>query len=135
LAEGFNSAWRDAHAVDLDEFLPPAGSPLRVSALHRLVKLDLEIRWQRNQPLGLDFYLGRFPELGSLGTVSPQLIYEEYRVRVLFGDKPPLSSYQSRFSAQFPELQRLLAQHPIQDCWATVAPTSSEPVAQEDKSR
>ena len=38
----------------------------------------------------LDQYLEAYPELGGVHGLSPKLIYEEYRVRQLYGDKPTI---------------------------------------------
>jgi len=100
--------------VDLASFLPPQGDPLHIVALNELIKTDLEIRWRRGQTIPVERYLDRFPELGSAGTLSPELIYEEYCVRQQHGDKPDLASYKVRFPEQFAEVQRLAHEQPIQ---------------------
>jgi serine/threonine protein kinase/tetratricopeptide (TPR) repeat protein len=113
LADRFAAAWQHAETVDLASYLPPEGDPLRAAALVELLKTDLEMRWQRNQVVGLEEYVQRFPELGSAQTVPVQLIYEEFRVRHRFGDQPQLSSYKQRFPDQQTELERLVRDHPV----------------------
>jgi serine/threonine protein kinase len=113
MASRFEAAWRESDTVDLNAFLPPVGSPLRRVALHELIKTDLEARWRRGQIIGIEAYLEKFPELGNAAVLAPTLIYEEYRVRHLHGDKPPLAGYERRFARQFPELQRLLREQPL----------------------
>jgi serine/threonine protein kinase len=100
-------------APDLNEFLPSQGDRLRLVALHELVKTDLEIRYRRGQAAALEDYLVQFPELGTAASLPVQLVYEEYRVRHLYGDRPPLSQYLTRFPAQFSDLQRLLTDQPV----------------------
>src|SRR5262249_53986277 len=63
--------------------------------------------------LGLTVYLETYPELGPAPSVSPELVYEEYRIRHLYGDRPPLEKYQSGFPTQFPHVKKLLAEQPI----------------------
>jgi hypothetical protein len=115
LASRFEEAWREAApaaSLDLGRYLPPPGDPLRPAALHQLIKSDLEIRWRRGQGVDLNFYLAQFPELGPAQALPAPLIYEEYRIRRLYGDKEPLSAYQARFPDQFGELLRLIQEHP-----------------------
>src|SRR4051812_43180050 len=98
-SERFETDWQKVSgrdvSIDLSEYLPPSADPLRSTVLHELIKTDLEIRYRRGLGVTLEFYLKRFPELGATRTLSHRLIYEEYRVRQLYGDKPDLASYQA----------------------------------------
>ena len=113
LASRFEAAWKDADTVDLAAFLPPEGSALRRDALQELIKTDLEARWRRGQIIGIEAYVEKYPELGNVSVLSPALIYEEYRARHLYGDKPALAGYERRFPRQFPELKRLIQEQPL----------------------
>jgi serine/threonine protein kinase len=114
-------AWREGNGpVDLACFLPPPESPLRASVLRELIKTDLEMRWRARCPEFLEDYLSRFPELGPPQALDSALIYEEYRVRSLFGDHPDLEVYRRRFPAQLDELRRLLTESPLPHLPATV---------------
>ncbi len=112
LAERFAQAWQthrdDPQAVDLAAFLPPAGDASRMEFLYHLVPLDLAARWQNGVPLSLEDYLQRFPELGPLDRVAPELIAEEYRIRAEFGVVSPHSVLRQRFPEQFAAVERLL---------------------------
>jgi serine/threonine protein kinase len=125
MASRFEAAWKDAESVDLTAFLPPADDPLRRVALYELIKTDLDARWRRGQIMGVEAYLEKFPELGNAAVLAPTLIYEEYRVRHLHGDKPPLDGYKRRFPRQFPELQRLVREQPLPD--VTLTPNTPAP--------
>lgn len=104
---------------------PPAPSPpssasetaasgtQRTEVLDGLIKADLESRARDGKTVALEDYLKRFPELGGADKLSVALIYEEYRVRMLFGDRPPLDDYHKRFPCQFEEFYRLLSEKPI----------------------
>jgi serine/threonine protein kinase/formylglycine-generating enzyme required for sulfatase activity len=113
----FESAWQTAasagETVDLREFVPSEDDPLRRAALLELIKTDLEIRWRQGPGVTLEYYLERFPELGGAEAVAPDLIYEEYRIRQLYGDRPPLDSYRALFSAQFAALEQLIHDQPL----------------------
>ncbi len=116
LADRLEQAWSAAPqeaAVDLSRFLPTVGDALRGVALVELVKTDLEIRWRRGQRVRLDYYVERFPDLGTVGTVVADLIYEEYRVRQMHGDRPPLEAYEERFPAQYARLRQIVEEQPI----------------------
>lgn len=113
VADRFEDAWKGAEAVDIAQFLPPAGTPLRTAVLQELIKTELEVRCRRGQQVALEDYVRRFPELGTLRSLPAKLIYEEYRVRTLFGDRPPLSAYRERFSQQFAALRKLVQEQPV----------------------
>jgi serine/threonine protein kinase/formylglycine-generating enzyme required for sulfatase activity len=127
MASRFEAAWQHSDTVDLTAFLPPPEDPLYHAALHELIKTDMESRWRRGQIIGIEAYLERFPRIGTAADVSAALIYEEYRVRHLYGDKPPLAGYERRFGRQFAELKRLIGQHPVPDLSATSASAPAEP--------
>jgi serine/threonine protein kinase len=112
IAGRYEKAWQTAAAgappPDLMKFLPSADNALRTAILRELVVIDLEARWQRNEPVYLEQYLKRYPELGSVRRLPVELIYEEFRHRHLYGDRPPVASYQSRFREQFTDLKQLV---------------------------
>jgi serine/threonine protein kinase len=113
LADRLEDAWKTSDAPDLGSLLPTAGDTLRPSALVELIKTELEIRWRRKCGVPLDYYLERFPELGSRERLPLSLIYEEFRVRQRYGDHVPLESYRERFPGRFEELQRLVQDQPV----------------------
>jgi serine/threonine protein kinase len=103
----FREAWQTKATPPLADFLPPPGTRGRLSSLHVLVGMDLEARWSRGLRIILDDYVRTFPELGLMGSLPVKLIFQEYRARVLFGDRPALETYRSRFPLQFSALQRM----------------------------
>jgi serine/threonine protein kinase len=113
VADRLEQAWKTATEVDLLEFLPAPGDPLRSAILQELIKTDLEIRWRRAKGVTLDHYLEQFPELGSREQLPPLLIYEEYRVRQRYGDQAPLTVFNQRFPRQFEALQNLVFTLPV----------------------
>lgn len=124
IADRFEKAWQGSETTHiqpiLENYLPPSGDALRLPVLMELVKTDLEIRWRRGYPLGLEEYLQKFPELGTGETISPQMLYEEFRVRQLYGDQPPLALYQTRFPVQFAALNQLIQEQPLPTAGSTV---------------
>jgi hypothetical protein len=108
VAQRFREAWQSKATPPLADFLPPPGTRGRTSALHALISMDLEARWSRGLRIILDDYVRTFPELGLMGTLPVRLIFQEYRVRQLFGDRPALETYRTRFPPQFGSLQRMV---------------------------
>jgi serine/threonine protein kinase/tetratricopeptide (TPR) repeat protein len=82
----------------------------RPAALTELVSIDLEYRWKMRQkdtlPPTVEVYVHTFAGL----VVSHQLLAEEYRVRLRFGDCPQRSEYRQRFPELYAELDPVLAQ-------------------------
>src|SRR5205085_1006161 len=74
-------------------------------------------------------YLERFPELGGARTLPPTLVYEEYRIRHVHGDRPAIEVYRNRFPDQFAEVQRLAREQPptVGTHSPTVTPPSVTP--------
>src|SRR5437763_13261495 len=89
IADRFEKAWQKAgdrgEPPDLARYLPPPQDPLRKLVLQELIKIDLEARWRRNQSTGIEFYLQRYIDLGSGRDVPASLVFEEYRIRHLYG--------------------------------------------------
>jgi hypothetical protein len=111
LLDRFEQACERADAPDLTPFLPPPGDRLRPLALHEFIKADLEIRWRRGQRVLLESYLKDHPQLPQDPTAWPRLLYEEYRIRHRFGDRPALTGYRDRFPQAFAGLEELVLEH------------------------
>ena len=91
LADSLEASWNKGEPADLAALLPPPGMPVRAIILQELIKTDLECRWRHGRGADMEFYLETFAaDLGPAQSLPPALIYEEYRVRHLFGDRPPL---------------------------------------------
>jgi serine/threonine protein kinase/formylglycine-generating enzyme required for sulfatase activity len=105
----FEQGWDEQRLVRRAEQIP-AGSSWRLPALVEMVKIDLERQWQQGRRVSLESYLQEFPELGSPGDVSADLIQAEFAVRRQFGAPAALEDYLVRFPHQAAELARLIAQ-------------------------
>lgn len=133
LVERLEQAWDEqqdsSKGIDLALFLPAAKDPLRLPSLVELIKADLACRWDRGLPTSLETYIEKFPELGPIDKVPPQLIYEEYRVRARHGSPAPLSQYKSRFPSQFTKVEGLIQTEQSQMTAAPSGGESSAPAA------
>jgi hypothetical protein len=133
ILDRFEKAWSNVgrdDAIDLRAYLPAVEDPLRSVALQELIKAELEIRWRRGETVRIESYVKEFPELQVVGTLPP-LIYEEYRVRHMHGDKPPVTAYEERFPDDFAELKRLVQEQPMPTIMQTNTP-SAEPEVKEN---
>ena len=115
ILDSFESAWHDSTTPPtIADFLPKPGSGEREAALHELIKIDLERRWQDGTPSTaisrpkLEHYFQQFPELGAFESCPPALIAHEYRVRAVCGDQPTIGDYQERFRDSDGQLPKLL---------------------------
>jgi serine/threonine protein kinase len=95
--------------------------------LQELIKTDMEVRCRRGLVVALEDYATRFPELGPVTALPARLIYEEYRVRTLFGDRPSLAGYRDRFPHRFGELKQLLAEQPLPAPTNPTSPGTGQP--------
>ena len=138
ICDQFEEAWGSGQRPRLADYLgrlpETAASITRRSLLVELVMIDLERRWQDDQstsgredtaPQGIETatdqgrpppvsplieeYLGRYPALGPMDRLPPDLAAYEYRVRHLWGDRPGHEDYLRRFPAMQAELEELLA--------------------------
>ena len=137
ILDRFEKAWSNVaseDAIDLKAYLPGAEDPLRPVALQELIKADLEIRWRRGLTARIESYVNDFPDLKVVGTLSP-LIYEEYRVRQMHGDKPPVTAYKDRFPSEYEELQRLVQEQPLPTVNQTDTPEARQEPRSPDKDK
>jgi serine/threonine protein kinase len=130
----FEEAWRQGAPPHIEEFLPARnghGDQIRV-LLEELILIDLNYRWRLldsraagwidwASPAGtksdvsllarlvLEDYVKHFPLLGPLERLPVEMISEEYRVRQLWGDRPTVEAYRSRFPEHEPRLSEVLA--------------------------
>jgi formylglycine-generating enzyme required for sulfatase activity/tRNA A-37 threonylcarbamoyl transferase component Bud32 len=113
LVDRFESARAGGAEADLGNFLPSAAEPHRLAVLVELIKTDLEMRFRSRQPILLEEYVRRYPELSTLPRLPVSLLYEEFRVRRLYGDRPKLVQYRRRFPDLFDSLCAELRREPI----------------------
>jgi serine/threonine-protein kinase len=103
LCDRFEEALRAGTAGDWWDWLPPVG-PARSRALAELARLDLEHRLRAGEPVRVEAYLARCPELKQEADAVLALITCEYEVRRLREPELTLADYDPRF----PELTRHL---------------------------
>lgn len=99
--------------TDVGDYLPTPGSAHRKDILLAVIPLDLHYKARIGQPTRLEAYLQRFAPDLTQETVPVELLYEEYRVRHRFADKPQVAEYRSRFPLQFEAFRQYVQEHPL----------------------
>jgi serine/threonine-protein kinase len=112
ILEDFENAWRGGNAPALEPFIAALLSQRGAdpqSLLRDLITIDLEYRYrlpEGSAPVAglpvrpqLEDYLRRHPVLVTSGTVRPELIAAEYKVRCWAGESPTHDEYLRRFGA------------------------------------
>ncbi|MFD1815158.1 serine/threonine-protein kinase [Rhodococcus gannanensis] len=101
----------DGPPADLRDYLPDTDA-IRRAALIELVMVDLAYRWIRvRTPKRISDYCLDFGELLA-GPIPPELIYEEFRVRRLAGEKVSAEDYVAEFPEQAERFVWLLEHDP-----------------------
>jgi serine/threonine-protein kinase len=70
VVQAFRRAWRRGESPVIEDYAPADGSPHRAVVLAELVHEELEVRLEAGEPVLVDHYLERFPELAA----SPALV-------------------------------------------------------------
>jgi hypothetical protein len=94
--EAFERARAGQEEVVLTEFLPDAPHPLYRGVLSELVRVDLEISWQRGQGKRVEDYRGLCPLIFEDHDLLEGIAFEEYRLRRQGGENPSAAEYQQR---------------------------------------
>src|SRR5262245_30803245 len=96
LVARFEEARRRGEAPAMEEYLPAAG-PLRQAVLVELVHTDLELRLEAGEPVRVEAYLARFPELAADADAVVDLAAAEYALRRRREPHLTEEEYQRRF--------------------------------------
>ena len=124
----FEAAWHEGSPPAIDDYRTGDAATASLLLLE-LVQLDLEFRLRRGEPVRVETYLTRYPELAVDGQVLRELIVAEYRLRRR--SEPGLSSaeYRERFPQCGPELAddlTHLAESSLYGVRASVAPAAAD---------
>src|SRR5262245_20782100 len=104
----FEEAWHQGPRPVIDDFLP-TGDPLRGRVLIELVHIDLELRLKAGEPIRVEEYLARHPELASDRAVPVELIVAEHELRRRHEPGLALDEYLERFPQYRAELAEQIA--------------------------
>ncbi|HYT90140.1 MAG TPA: serine/threonine-protein kinase, partial [Gemmataceae bacterium] len=109
LLNDHDNAWDESWLATRVRQLPILDGADRRAALEELVKVDLRQRWKKSKTRKtLDFYLGEYPELGTMETASLGLILAELQARIDAADKVSWPELYPRFPKQLANLQNVV---------------------------
>jgi serine/threonine-protein kinase len=94
-AKRFETAWRESKRPVLEDYLPPEAS-LRLPVLIELVHIDLEFRLDAGEPVRIENYLRRYPQLAKARDAMLGLIAAEFEHRQRLAG-PTVEEYLDRF--------------------------------------
>ena len=106
----FETANLGERSADIESFLPSDSHPRYLAILGELIRLDLEFSWGRGNPNRLTQYLERFPAVFADADVFQEIAFEEYRLRLVSGERPSASEYAVRYGidcANWPQCDEL----------------------------
>src|SRR3954454_22728137 len=106
LAGRYEADWRGSAypRPDLTAYLPEDPEE-RPGALLALLRADMTLRWEANEPVSVEWDRRRYP--GVDGQVLAALLYEEYCLRVAAGERPDPQEYADRCPAVAAQVRRL----------------------------
>src|SRR5580658_4260876 len=87
-AEEFETAWAAGLTPRIEDYLPSPSYPGHLAALVELARIDLERRWASGDRPNPGEYFQRFPLLAEDAAAKAQLVFEDYRQRLLAGLSP-----------------------------------------------
>ena len=82
----FEAARAYCESAAIEQFLPPTDHPLYPAAVRELVRVDLELGWDRGRPRSVDDYRRTFPTVFRDPAALAAVAFEEYRQRREHGE-------------------------------------------------
>lgn len=113
-AASFEDAWGRGNTPSIDDFLDGEGTQRR-ALLEKLVHVDLECRIRSGDPVRVEQYLKRYPELGERDDTVLALIWIEYEARRCHDTAVGDAEYAGRFPQFRERLPWKVAQQPGAD--------------------
>ena len=95
--DAFEEEISEVAGARLEDFLPPTSHPEYEQIVVELLRVDLEHRWQSDQPRSLEDYRERFPAIFQQPSLAEPIAFEEYRLRCQSGGRPSVAEYARRF--------------------------------------
>ncbi len=93
----FETAYQTQGVADPSHFAPSPNDPLYMPTIQELVRVDLELAWERNEPKYLEDYRQSFPLLFSSPSFLSEVAFEEYRLRRSSGNRVSAKEYADRY--------------------------------------
>jgi serine/threonine protein kinase/Leucine-rich repeat (LRR) protein len=106
IVEHFERAWNQGQRPAIDDFLPADFAQRRL-LLPELIHAELELRLKAGEPVGVETYLERFPDLAGDRSFVLDLITVEYQQRRRREPHLALDEFRQRFPDHAQELDAL----------------------------
>lgn len=97
VVDRYEERLRDADPPSLSEFLPDESHPLHTRVAAELVRVDLEMSWELEDPKPLESYRSLAPRLFEDSAALAEVAFEEYRLRRLAGESATREEYSLRY--------------------------------------
>jgi serine/threonine protein kinase/Tfp pilus assembly protein PilF len=125
----FEATWRadPRRRPDPADFLPGDGT-VDPASLLALLRADMVLHHEAGEPLRVEEYCDRFPDLPTAVVVA--LLYEEYCLREEMGESLTFAEYEHRFPAAASELREILEIHSLVRTGHRVSATMAPPASQ-----
>jgi predicted ATPase len=109
----FEQAWRQGKAPAIDDYRAAPFSA-RHALLLELACVDLEFRLKAGEPVRVENYLTRYPELAGDRAAALELIEAEYALRRSHHEDVRFDEYRARFPVFSEELRERLLPHEVE---------------------
>ncbi|GIW81218.1 MAG: hypothetical protein KatS3mg105_3025 [Gemmatales bacterium] len=97
LLDAYETARFADDKTQIADFLPERQHPLYFAALREMIRIDLELCWDRGQARSIADYVDTFPEVLQDAETLRDITFEEYRLRLQTGDAVSPSEYRQRW--------------------------------------
>lgn len=105
----FDKAWREGLRPEMDDYLLHEAG-LRRAVLVHLVHIDLERRLKAGEPVRVEQYLSRYPELADDSGKVIELVAAEFDLRRVHEPDLAVAEFLERFPVHASRLQEVFAQ-------------------------
>ena len=126
MVEAFELAWAADAVPEISDFLPTPEHQQFHETFLELVRVDLELRWQRGCAITLDEYRLKFPQLFSNPESFSLLAFEEFRARRTSGESVMPVEYERRFGVVTDRWPVVLSKSPNPESDASMKRSSCE---------
>jgi WD40 repeat protein/tetratricopeptide (TPR) repeat protein/tRNA A-37 threonylcarbamoyl transferase component Bud32 len=111
----FDSLWQTPQKPHIDDFLVVCSEGERLALLVELVHSDLEFRLRAGEPVRVEDYLSRYPQLAERPLVVADLLTAEFRLRCRRDPSHDPADYRRRFPEHATRIDQLAREYAALD--------------------
>lgn len=94
----FEDAFASDGGADIQEFAPAATDENYFKIVTELIRVELELAWNSEQSKTIQDYTGLFPDVMQDPECFDRIAFEQYRLRVAFGESVSPQDYHAKYS-------------------------------------